>query len=143
MEIYSDPDRLRQILFNLVSNAARLTQDSRIDMHVQPTDFQQRPGVAIRISIAGVCLTEVQQQLIFDIFSNTSEPLHPAMGSGTGLSLSHRMVSLLGGQIDLICDPHTGSTFQLLLPADGPQLQPIPIDDQDDSLKVEAIINDR
>lgn len=143
LTVHSDMDRLRQILFSLVSNAARLTQDSRIDMHVEQADFQQRPGVAIRIVAAGVCLPQTQQNLIFEIFGNTSEPSHPMMGSGTGLSLSQRLVNLLGGQISLTCDEQQGTTFHILLPLDGPELEPVSIDQQLDPVEVEAVINER
>lgn len=142
VSIRTDPQRLRQILFNLVSNAARLTQDSRIDLYVQQTDYQQRPGVEIRIVIAGVNLTQAQQQLIFDIFGNTSEPTHPAMGSGTGLSLSHRMVSLLGGHTDLTCDEQLGTIFQLQLPIDGPELDPVQLDEPGDPSDRKVFAND-
>jgi signal transduction histidine kinase len=141
--IQSDADRLHQILFNLVTNSAKLTQDSRIDLHVQKHDFQQRPGVMIGIGIAGVSLSDSQQQLIFEIFGNTSEPSHPIMGSGTGLSLSQRLVDLLGGQINLSCDPQTGTTFHILLPVDGPELAPVEIQDDLDQTEVEVMINDR
>ncbi|MFG0249854.1 MAG: histidine kinase dimerization/phospho-acceptor domain-containing protein, partial [Phycisphaeraceae bacterium JB051] len=75
--IQTDSDRLHQILFNLLTNAAKMTQDSRIDLHVQLQDYHDRPGVMINISIAGLKLSDSQQQLIFEIFGNTSEPSHP------------------------------------------------------------------
>ncbi|MAX24410.1 MAG: hypothetical protein CMJ19_07885 [Phycisphaeraceae bacterium] len=141
--IQTDGDRLHQVLFNLVTNAAKLTQDSRIDLHVQTHDFQQRPGVMINIHIDGLNLPDAQQQLIFEIFGNTSEPSHPIMGSGTGLSLSQRLVDLLGGQIHLSCDPESGTTFHLQLPIDGPQLAPIEVKDALNTAEVEVVINDR
>ncbi|MFG0249206.1 MAG: ATP-binding protein, partial [Phycisphaeraceae bacterium JB051] len=73
----------------------------------------------------------------------TSEPSHPIMGSGTGLSLSERLVDLLGGQIHLSSDPEAGSTFHLQLPIDGPQLTPIQIQDELDATEVEVLLNDR
>lgn len=141
--VQSDANRLRQILFNLVSNAAKLTQDSRIDLYVESIDYQQQPGIRIRIVVAGICLTESQQQLIFEIFGNTSDPAGPVMGSGTGLSLSQRLIGLLGGQITVSCDSQQGTTFHVLLPMDGPELEPVRLSEALDPIAVEMAINER
>tara|TARA_Y100000589_G_C27172109_1_gene637140 strand:- start:307 stop:2439 length:2133 start_codon:yes stop_codon:yes gene_type:complete len=141
--IHSDVNRLRQVLFNLVGNAAKLTQDNRIDLYIESIDYQQRPGVTLRIVVGGVILTESQQQLIFEIFGNTSEPAQPIMGSGTGLSLSQRLIDLIGGQITVSCDEQQGTTFHVLLPMDGPELEPIQIEDELDPIEVEVLINER
>lgn len=141
--VYSDANRLRQVLSNLLKNAAKLTQDSRIDLYVDSVDFQQRPGVEIRIVVAGVCLTESQQQLIFEIFGNTAEPAGPVMGSGTGLSLSQRLIELLGGQITVSCDSEAGTSFHVFLPVEGPELEPVKTVDQLDPVHMEMVINER
>ncbi|MDQ1478934.1 MAG: hypothetical protein QOE62_4163, partial [Actinomycetota bacterium] len=125
--IVTDPQRLRQILKNLIANAFKFTE--RGGVHVQvaiPTDgwspatatLADAPSViSFAVRDTGIGIGELQQRRIFEAFAQgdgTTARLYG--GTGLGLSISRELVGLLGGEIDLTSSPGTGSTFTVYLP---------------------------
>ncbi len=125
--IVTDPQRLRQILKNLIANAFKFTE--RGSVHVQ-IGFAERgwdpevqslsaaPSVlALAVTDTGIGIDEEQQTRIFEAFAQgdgTTSRLYG--GTGLGLSISRELVALLGGAIDVVSSPREGSTFTIYLP---------------------------
>jgi len=118
--VYSDPTRLRQILFNLLGNALKFIPQGvgRAMLHVQPT---VRPdGVAcVQFSIIdnGIGMSEAVVSKLFQPFSQAdASTARKFGGTGLGLSITQRLVEMMHGRITVTSTPGTGSEFVVELP---------------------------
>ncbi|MDR3498860.1 MAG: ATP-binding protein [Parvibaculum sp.] len=117
----ADPDRLRQVLVNLVSNAIKFTETGGVILRVQPVTFGRAdPTPALRFSVldTGIGLTPDAQARLFESFTQgeaASGSGRPG-GMGLGLAICDRLIGLMGGQIQVDSAPGQGSTFWFLLP---------------------------
>jgi signal transduction histidine kinase/DNA-binding response OmpR family regulator len=119
-----DPVRLKQILFNLVSNAAKFSDDgSVVSVRVLPVDAPDSPldcdSVQIAVIDRGAGIDPRHHRAIFEEFrqiDGTSTRAHG--GTGLGLALVKRLVELHSGQIKVDSERGRGSTFTITLPRD-------------------------
>lgn len=108
--IETDPVRLRQILLNLVGNAIKFTQSGRVTIAVQ--FISEEAKVRFDIVDTGIGIATEQQAKLFQPFSQADSSVTRQFGgSGLGLSISSRLVEMLGGEIGLYSRPGQGSTF--------------------------------
>lgn len=109
-----DPNRLKQVLLNLLSNAAKFTQNGRIRLTVRATDAEaSSPSVQFDVSDTGVGISNEEQHSIFTAFSQsrlTSE------GVGLGLFIAQRIIANMGGNIAVNSTPDQGSVFSFSIP---------------------------
>ncbi|TAN80273.1 MAG: GAF domain-containing protein, partial [Gallionella sp.] len=115
-EFTSDPDKLAQILRNLLSNAFKFTRQGSVILRLERRDHPRWP---IRISVrdTGIGIPADKQQLIFEAFQQVDGSTSREFGgTGLGLTISRRFAQLLGGTIELSSTPGEGSEFALLLP---------------------------
>ena len=110
--IESDPNRVRQILGNLVSNAIKYSQPGGSVCVRLRGDTHQ---VTVDVSDTGPGIPRDQHAFLFEEFWR-SDP-HAAPGAGLGLAISRRVALLLGGDITVESEPGRGSVFTLRLPA--------------------------
>ena len=111
-----DPARLRQILVNLVGNAVKFTPDGEVTVEVAAVEGG---GSGLRFTIAdsGIGIAEEDQQRIFDAFTQVdSSNTRQYGGGGLGLSITRRLVELLGGRLWLESELGRGSRFHFELP---------------------------
>lgn len=106
--ISSDPTRLRQILVNLASNAAKFTMEGAVKLAV----FPGHDGLLLEVSDTGVGIAEEHRSLIFESFRQVHNGLGVG-GTGLGLSIVSHMVELLGGRIDVESELGRGSVFRV------------------------------
>jgi len=113
--VTGDPERLTQILLNLVSNAHKYTpQGGSITVATRA----ERAGVCIAVQDTGIGLSSEEQQQLFTKFFRAQHPLvREAGGTGLGLAIARALVELHGGTITVISTPGQGSTFNVTLPA--------------------------
>jgi signal transduction histidine kinase/CheY-like chemotaxis protein len=117
----ADPVRLRQILLNLVSNAAKFTEDGTIRVAVGPSTIGNRPVVLFRVIDTGIGMTEEQQARLFQPFMQADRNTSVKYGgTGLGLALSRRFCRMMGGDILAESQPGYGSMFMFWLPAIPP-----------------------
>jgi signal transduction histidine kinase len=110
--ITADGRRLRQIVFNLVSNAVKFTpRDGRIDVSARLDDGQ----VEIAVGDTGPGIAREEQETIFEEFKQATDGKR-AEGTGLGLPLSRKLVELHGGRLWVESEPGHGSTFRFTLP---------------------------
>jgi signal transduction histidine kinase len=113
--VMADPDRLRQVMVNLIGNAVKFTKAGGIDVKVT----KQNSFVIIAVHDTGSGIAKAQQTLLFRKFQQAeSNPLtrDTTQGTGLGLYISRLMMEGMGGQIELgESEVDKGSTFLLKL----------------------------
>jgi signal transduction histidine kinase/HAMP domain-containing protein/ActR/RegA family two-component response regulator len=125
--LFTDPNRLQQILKNLLSNAFKFTAKGRVVMTGTPA----RDGM-LRISVqdTGIGIAPEKQRLIFDAFQQADGTTSRKYGgTGLGLTISREIARLLGGTIDVVSAPDQGSTFTLCIPTQYAGAEAIARDD--------------
>jgi PAS domain S-box-containing protein len=113
MQVAGDPDRLRQILINLVSNAVKFTEQGSIEVQTTVETLAEG-GVTLRfvVSDTGIGLSEAARRRIFEPFTQAdSSTTRRYGGTGLGLAISKRLVELMGGQIEVESETGRGSRF--------------------------------
>jgi signal transduction histidine kinase/ActR/RegA family two-component response regulator len=115
-KITLDPERVQQVLINLVANALKFTPPAgKVRIQVHPVDREQ---IAISVSDTGTGIARADQDKIFDEFAQVKK--HAAQrqktGSGLGLAIVRRIVEGHHGTISLESEPGRGSTFTVTLP---------------------------
>jgi signal transduction histidine kinase/DNA-binding response OmpR family regulator len=115
-KICSDPIRLKQVLFNLVGNALKFTSRGEIRVHVS---CQVKNNVCItmfEVTDTGIGMTEEQTLRVFEPFTQADESTTRRFGgTGLGLTISKRLVQLLGGELIMKSLPGVGSAFQFTI----------------------------
>jgi signal transduction histidine kinase len=111
--VVGDPTRLRRVLTNLVGNALKFTEQGEIVVEVRKEAECDDSGVFhFSIRDTGVGIPHEKQQMIFDAFSQAdSSPARKFGGTGLGLTISNRLVDLMGGRIWVESKLGRGSTF--------------------------------
>ncbi len=114
-----DEIRLRQLLLNLIGNAVKFTHEGGISVHIQTTPVKQNPGsveLLLAVSDTGIGIPKNQHQRIFGSFEQQQgQSSREYGGTGLGLTISKRLVELMGGEIRLESEPGRGSTFTIHL----------------------------
>ena len=112
--IYTDSQRLEQILKNLLSNAVKFTERGQVSLTVSR---QPGEGIAFTVSDSGIGISVEQQDSIFEAFRQADGTTNRRYGgTGLGLSISRDLATLLGGSISVSSEPGQGSIFTLILP---------------------------
>jgi signal transduction histidine kinase len=120
----TDPDKLRQVLLNLVSNAVKFTHYGSIRVAVQANGADE---VRFIVQDTGVGIAPEHQARVFEPFWQVDPSQRSrAHGIGLGLSVVRRLVELLGGTITLQSVLGDGSTFTVILPAGSPDATRMP-----------------
>jgi two-component system sensor histidine kinase EvgS len=114
-----DDTRLRQVLFNLIGNAVKFTNHGYIRLSVT-TDNEDKIAskldLVINVKDTGIGISEDQQKIVFQQFEQSSGQDNKIYGgSGLGLSISYRLVEMMGGEILLESQIDKGSTFTVKL----------------------------
>jgi signal transduction histidine kinase/CheY-like chemotaxis protein len=115
--IHADLTRVRQILFNLLSNAAKFTQHGRVGLEVFPLRLGGQDWIEFAVADTGIGLTPEQQRRLFQSFSQADPSTSRKYGgTGLGLVISRRFAQMLGGDIQLQSEFGRGSVFTVRLP---------------------------
>ncbi|HEY5602141.1 MAG TPA: ATP-binding protein [Gammaproteobacteria bacterium] len=119
--IKADLTKLRQILFNLLSNAGKFTADGTIKLTVSAEQKDNENFIKFVIKDTGIGMSREQLNKLFVSFSQAdSSTQRKYGGTGLGLSITYKLCQLLGGSISVDSVPGVGSTFTVLLPATTP-----------------------
>lgn len=118
--VSGDPDRIRQILINLVGNAVKFTESGEVSILVRPEGDDR---VYIGVSDTGIGIPEGKLESIFQSFIQVdSSHSRRFGGTGLGLAISKKLVESMGGEISVASMEGVGSTFSIML--DLPVAQP-------------------
>ena len=132
-----DPTRLRQVLFNLVSNAIKFSELGVVTIRLRG-ECREPGQVAVTLAVAdqGIGISEEARQRLFMRFSQADDSTTRRFGgTGLGLAITRELVLLMGGTIGLVSDVGAGSTFTVRMtvpvaePIDRPTAPPRPAGD--------------
>jgi two-component system sensor histidine kinase/response regulator len=113
-----DPQRVRQVLLNLVSNAVKFTEKGEVVVKVKRVAGEY-PNVELQISVSdtGIGIPADKHASVFDSFTQAdSSTTRKFGGTGLGLTIASQLVHLMRGRIFLDSTPGTGSTFHFVVP---------------------------
>ncbi|QIB50009.1 response regulator [Pseudomonas sp. OIL-1] len=132
--IETDPQRLEQVLKNLIANAIKFTDKGSVTLTLRSLSDDQ---IAISVIDTGIGIADDQQAHIFQAFHQADSTISRRFGgTGLGLSISREVVRLLGGTLQLKSRPGLGSTFTVVIPqryhgaivsTPAPEVQALPL----------------
>jgi signal transduction histidine kinase/CheY-like chemotaxis protein len=127
---WQDLTKLRQTLFNLISNAAKFTHDGAVTLHVNRATQDGQDWLTLAVSDTGIGIAEDKIERVFEEFAQAdSSTTRDYGGTGLGLAISRRFCNLLGGDLDVHSEVGEGSTFTIRIPAVLPEVkQPVFVD---------------
>ena len=110
----ADPDRLMQVLMNLLSNAAKFVpaQGGRVELRL----VAGADGATVEVRDNGRGVPETQRALIFEKFRQGGEAWNRPQGTGLGLPISRQIVEHFGGHMELRASTCQGACFAFMLP---------------------------
>jgi signal transduction histidine kinase len=115
--MYADLMKTRQILLNLLGNAAKFTRGGTILLDVGRDETGAQPSVVFAVTDTGVGMTPEQADKIFDPFTQAdAKTTRRYGGTGLGLAIVSRFCRLMGGSVSVESDPGRGSRFTVRLP---------------------------
>ena len=115
--IISDETRLRQIVFNLMSNAVKFTLQGSVKVEADVEANGPGEDLTIRVSDTGIGIAEEHHDAIFEAFRQVDGGTSRQFGgTGLGLAICRRLATALGGTVTVRSTPHLGSTFTLRIP---------------------------
>jgi signal transduction histidine kinase/CheY-like chemotaxis protein len=116
--MHADVTKVRQILFNLLSNACKFTDHGTISVDVDLSKAEGGDWVQFRVSDTGIGITAKQKENLFHEFSQADASIARKYGgTGLGLAITYRFVQLMKGRISVESEPGKGATFTVQLPA--------------------------
>ena len=116
--IETDPKRFKQIFLNLLKNALKFTQKGKVEFGFDRDNMNSDIPIKFFVKDTGIGISEEKQKNIFDMFRQANESSSREYeGTGIGLSISKKLVELMGGQIGLESKLNEGSTFFFNLPS--------------------------
>ncbi len=119
--MHTDQVKLRQCLFNLVSNAAKFTENGQITLRASRTDGD----VMFSVTDSGIGMTPAQLAKLFERFTQAdSSTTRKFGGTGLGLAITRAFCRLLGGDVTVTSTENVGSTFTIQVPAVLPDQAP-------------------
>ncbi len=125
--IQSDPTRLRQIVFNLVSNGIKFTSSGKVIIHASSTPLVGKNNqIQISVTDTGIGIAEEARARLFHRFEQAETSTSRRFGgTGLGLAISRQLAELMGGVLNLQSEVGKGSTFTLNLEAETLAAKPV------------------
>jgi hypothetical protein len=117
---FADPGRIRQVVLNLLGNAAKFTERGRIELHASTgKDERGRMTLVVRVRDTGIGIPAETLPHLFERFRQADASVSRRFGgTGLGLAISKKLIELLGGRISVESAKGVGSTFWFELPVE-------------------------
>jgi PAS domain S-box-containing protein len=130
--MHSDLTKVRQMLFNLLSNAAKFTEHGTITVSVIRVARSDAEWLVFDVTDNGIGMSPEQAEKVFQPFSQAdASTTRKYGGTGLGLAISEHFCGLLGGRISLESELGKGTTFTMELPADSAAADEVEADSSD------------
>ena len=118
--VIGDPERVRQVVTNLMGNAIKFTSEGEINVRVAAGSHShpaERPTVRFSVQDTGIGMSPEQCAHMFEAFTQAdASTTRQYGGTGLGLAISSQLVKLMGGRLQVQSEPGSGSTFSFELP---------------------------
>jgi PAS domain S-box-containing protein len=125
-QIYSDLTKVRQMLLNLLSNAAKFTHEGKVILTIYRHIEESNEWLVIKVNDEGIGMTQEQVKKLFQPFVQAdASTTRKYGGTGLGLVITKRFVEMLKGHIDVKSNFGHGTTFTIYLPAYLPEVLPL------------------
>ncbi|NVJ97922.1 MAG: response regulator [Alphaproteobacteria bacterium] len=125
-----DPNRLRQILINLVGNAVKFTDEGSVTLECACDPKQHL--LQFTVTDTGIGITPETIDRLFQNFEQGDQSVsRKYQGTGLGLSICKQLVTIMGGTIDVTSQPGRGSKFSFSIPYEEATVSELPVADQD------------
>jgi signal transduction histidine kinase len=119
--VTGDATKLRQIVLNLLSNAAKFTKNGRVTLEASHQDAADGASIAITVRDTGIGISAEHLRRLFQNFSQAdASTANRYGGTGLGLALSQKLCRLMNGEITVESAPGNGSCFTLWVPIEPP-----------------------
>jgi len=141
--IFADPVRLKQVLVNLLGNASKFTEKGEIELKIEPVVLHEN-HTTIRFSVrdTGIGVKPEKQEKIFEAFSQEDGSTTKKYGgTGLGLTITNRLLGMMGSTLQLNSTPGIGSCFYFEITFDSEQGEAI-VWDNLDNIKSVLIVDD-
>jgi PAS domain S-box-containing protein len=113
----ADLTRVRQVLLNLMSNAAKFTENGCVTLEVERTLVNRAPWIQFRVRDTGIGLSHEQLGKLFKAFAQAdASTTRKYGGTGLGLAISRQLCQMMGGEVTVDSTLGQGSVFTMLLP---------------------------
>jgi signal transduction histidine kinase/DNA-binding response OmpR family regulator len=123
-EMRSDLTKVRQMLFNLLSNASKFTENGVITLTLS-REIGAEDWLTFKVADPGIGMTEEQLGRLFQAFTQAdTSTTRKYGGTGLGLTITRRFCEMMGGTIEVESEPGKGSVFTMRLPAQAKENQP-------------------
>ncbi len=123
--MHADQIKVRQGLFNLLSNAAKFTQDGSITLNAERQTMNGREWIVFRVTDTGIGLSPEQIVKLFQDFTQAdASTTRKFGGTGLGLALTRRFSQMMGGDVTVHSVPNEGSVFTIKMPAVASDAKP-------------------
>jgi signal transduction histidine kinase len=114
LKLKNDQTKLRQVLFNMLSNAAKFTKKGKITLQI---DIEKKTKIRFDIIDTGIGMNEGQLNNVFEEFTQAeSSTSKDYGGTGLGLPISKKMTEMMGGKMDVKSTEGKGTTFSITIP---------------------------
>ena len=125
--LYADAVRLKQVVVNLISNAARFTPAGKVELRIHGQYVEGGFQFCIEVEDNGIGIPEGKQQSIFEVFQQLSTDRIANKGVGLGLTISHKIIEKMHGSIKLVSKEGKGSCFSVdvVLPVVEPESEAV------------------
>lgn len=141
--VWVDEVRLKQVIINLLSNAAKFTEEGEIELKMEAIG-KGYETVLLRFSVrdTGIGVHEIKQKKIFAAFSQEDGTITKKYGgTGLGLTISNQLLAMMGSRLQLVSKPNQGSTFFFDLDVKSEQGEPVQWEQLDFTKKI-LIVDD-
>jgi PAS domain S-box-containing protein len=118
--MHADLTKVRQSLFNLLSNASKFTENGKVELDVTQEEADGQSWVVFQVHDTGIGMSEEQLSKLFEPFSQADRTTTRKFGgTGLGLAITRRFCRMMGGDVTVESETGKGSTFTIRLPLTG------------------------
>ena len=115
--LIGDEIRIRQVIINLVTNAIKYTREGCVSIRVSQTKHDYGINLSVSVSDTGIGITEVDLEKIFSSFQQVDTKKNRSVeGTGLGLAISKKLITRMGGFINVTSEYGKGSEFRFVIP---------------------------
>ena len=135
--MHADLTKVRQALFNLISNAAKFTENGTITLRVNREQTVDGDHVSFGVADTGIGVARDKLDKLFEEFTQAeASTTRKYGGTGLGLAITRRFCEMMGGDITVESELGKGTTFTIRLPA---EVQPLPTETQEEPATADEV----